>query len=57
MNRLIVAYDQQRAIGRNNALPWEGMLPADMQHFKALTAGASVIMGRRTFSIPPHSRL
>lgn len=34
-------------IGRNNTLPWH--LPADLRHFKALTLGKPVLMGRRTF--------
>jgi dihydrofolate reductase len=34
-------------IGRDNALPWR--LPADMRHFKSLTTGHTVIMGRRTY--------
>ncbi len=57
MNRLIVAYDQSRAIGKDGDLPWAGALPADMRHFKELTQGASVIMGRKTFdSLPEASR-
>lgn len=55
--RLIVAYDENRAIGRNGDLPWAGRLPADMHHFRRLTEGASVIMGRTTFeSLPEASR-
>jgi dihydrofolate reductase len=38
---------QNGVIGRNNALPWR--LPADLQHFKALTMGHVVILGRKTF--------
>ncbi len=38
---------ENRVIGRNNALPWR--LPADLQHFKALTMGHAVILGRKTF--------
>ena len=34
-------------IGRDNALPWR--LPADLRHFKSLTLGKPVLMGRRTF--------
>lgn len=29
-------------------MPWEGQLPADMRHFRELTLGRSVIMGRKT---------
>ena len=34
-------------IGRGGALPWH--LPDDLQHFKAVTMGKPVLMGRRTF--------
>src|SRR5688572_24314058 len=44
---LIVAMAENRVIGRNNQLPWH--LPADLKHFKSLTTGHSVIMGRKTF--------
>lgn len=43
----IVAMDQNRLIGQNNALPWK--LSADLKHFKALTLGKPVIMGRKTW--------
>jgi dihydrofolate reductase len=42
-------------IGRNNALPWH--LPEDLAHFKRLTLGCPVIMGRKTWdSLPPRFR-
>jgi len=44
---IIVAMDAQRGIGINNTLPWK--LPEDMAHFKRLTTGNTVIMGRKTF--------
>lgn len=44
---LIVAMDKNRAIGRGNDLPWH--IPEDLKHFKALTTGKPVIMGRKTF--------
>ncbi|WP_294947371.1 dihydrofolate reductase [Sulfurivirga sp.] len=47
MISLIAAMDRNRAIGRGNALPWH--LPDDLKHFKRLTLGKPVIMGRRTF--------
>lgn len=45
--KIVVAMDQEQAIGRDNALPWH--LPDDLKHFKALTLGHTVIMGRRTY--------
>ena len=44
---IIVAMAQNRTIGVNNTLPWR--CPADLQHFKALTMGHHIIMGRKTF--------
>lgn len=44
---IIVATDAQRGIGINNTLPWK--LPEDMAHFKRLTTGHPVIMGRKTY--------
>lgn len=43
---LIAALDRNRAIGRDNALPWH--LPDDLKRFKALTLGKPVLMGRKT---------
>lgn len=39
--------DRQRVIGIENRLPWR--LPADLRHFKKLTLGKPVLMGRKTF--------
>lgn len=44
---LVWAMARNGVIGRDNALPWR--LPADLQHFKALTTGHPVLMGRKTF--------
>jgi len=44
---LIVAYSTNRAIGRDNALPWK--LPGDLAHFKRSTLGRPIIMGRKTW--------
>jgi len=49
MKSIIVAYDKNRVIGNSNGLPWMGKLPADMRHFKELTTGKTVIMGRKTY--------
>jgi len=44
---LIAAMDRNRLIGADNGLPWH--LPADFKHFKKVTMGKPVIMGRKTF--------
>ena len=44
---VIAAVARNGVIGRDNALPWR--LPADMKHFKELTIGHTVIMGRKTY--------
>jgi len=44
---LIVAVARNRVIGHTNGLPWR--LPADLAHFKRLTMGHPVIMGRLTY--------
>lgn len=49
MRSIVVAYDINRAIGGNNSIPWQGQMPADMAHFKELTVGKTVVMGRKTF--------
>ena len=46
---IVVAYDTNRAIGQGGDLPWGRNLPADLAHFKRLTKGGDVIMGRKTF--------
>jgi dihydrofolate reductase len=52
---LIYARAANGVIGRNNALPWH--LPEDLVHFKRLTLGCPVIMGRKTWdSLPPRFR-
>ena len=47
MLKILVAFDENRVIGKNNALIWH--LPADLKRFKALTTGHVIIMGRKTF--------
>jgi dihydrofolate reductase len=44
---LVAALARGGMIGRNGAMPWH--LPADLRHFKEVTLGHPVIMGRRTF--------
>jgi dihydrofolate reductase len=43
----VVAASENDVIGRGNALPWH--LPADLAHFKRLTLGKPILMGRMTF--------
>jgi dihydrofolate reductase len=44
---LVAAVAENGIIGRGNSLPWR--LKSDMQHFRALTMGKPVVMGRKTF--------
>ena len=48
---LIAAMAENRVIGQGNRLPWH--LPADLRHFKALTVGKPIIMGRKTWESLP----
>ena len=52
---IIAAVAKNRVIGKDNTLIWN--IPEDMAHFKALTSGQTVIMGRKTWeSLPPRFR-
>jgi dihydrofolate reductase len=44
---LVLAVAENNVIGRGNRLPWH--LPADLRHFKSLTLGKPILMGRRTY--------
>lgn len=44
---IIVAIDQKRGIGKAGKLPWN--IPEDLKHFKEITNGHTIIMGRKTF--------
>lgn len=50
----IVAVDERWGIGRDNRLLFH--LPADLKHFKALTSGHTVLMGRKTLQSLPGGR-
>ena len=50
---LIAAVAANGVIGREGTLPWR--LPEDLRHFRALTSGHAVIMGRRTWESLPHA--
>lgn len=47
MITLIAAIAQNNALGKNNDLIWH--LPADLKHFRQLTTGHHIIMGRKTY--------
>jgi len=47
MIALIAAIAENNVIGQNNGLPWH--FPEDFRHFKALTVGKNILMGRKTF--------
>jgi len=51
MISIVVACGSNLVIGRDGGLPWH--LPTDMRRFRDLTAGAPVIMGRKTFESLP----
>lgn len=44
---IIVAMAKNRVIGKDNQMPWH--LPADLAHFKKVTLGKPIIMGRKTY--------
>lgn len=47
MINLIVAVSRNGQIGIDNQLPWH--IKEDLQHFKAITSGSTIVMGRKTF--------
>ncbi|HYE60209.1 MAG TPA: dihydrofolate reductase [Candidatus Kapabacteria bacterium] len=52
---LVAAVAENQCIGKNGTLPWH--IPEDMKHFKELTSGHVVLMGRKTWeSIPEKFR-
>jgi dihydrofolate reductase len=52
---IIAAVARNQVIGKDNRLLWN--IPEDMAHFKALTSGHTVVMGRKTWeSLPPRFR-
>lgn len=44
---MVVAISENNAIGKDNQLLWH--LPADLKHFKNITSGHTIIMGRKTY--------
>jgi len=47
MISFLFAMGKNRVIGKDNGLPW--YLPADLAHFKRLTMGHTIVMGRKTY--------
>lgn len=45
---MIAAMANNRVIGADNVMPWH--LPADLKHFKKITLGKPIIMGRKTYT-------
>jgi dihydrofolate reductase len=48
---LVVARAENGVIGRDGTLPWR--IPDDLKHFKAVTLGSPMVMGRKTFESLP----
>lgn len=44
---IIAAMSQNRVIGKDNQLPWH--IPADFKHFRDITMGKPILMGRKTY--------
>lgn len=51
MISIVVAHSSNRVIGDDGRLPWH--LPGDLRHFRELTTGHTVLMGRKTFESLP----
>jgi dihydrofolate reductase len=51
MKNIVVAYDKEFAIGKDGQVPWH--LRSDLEHFKEITVGGTVIMGRKTYESLP----
>ena len=52
MISIIVAYANGRVIGQQGRIPWH--LPDDLQHFKRITSGHTIVMGRKTYQSIGH---
>ncbi len=48
---MIYACDEKNAIGKNGDLPWRQS--TDLQHFKTITSGGTIVMGRKTWDSLP----
>nr|AIA11802.1 Dihydrofolate reductase [uncultured bacterium] len=52
---MIVAYSKNHVIGRGGKMPWQGEMPGDAQHFRELSTGKTIIMGRKTYESIGHA--
>ena len=48
MFKIVVAFDENKAIGYENWMPWD--LPEDLKHFRELTLHSNIVMGSTTFN-------
>jgi dihydrofolate reductase len=46
---MIACIGKNRELGKDGDMPWGRSLPADLKHFKKITKGYTVVMGRKTF--------
>ena len=51
MINIIVATSENNVIGKDNTIPWH--IPQDLENFKKLTIGNTVVMGRKTYESLP----
>lgn len=51
MIKLIAAVAKNKVIGNNNQLPWH--IPEEFKHFREMTMGHTLLMGRKTFESLP----
>ena len=54
MIKMILATDANGGLGFKNSLPW--YIPEDLQYFKSVTDGQTVVMGRKTFESLPFKK-
>ena len=52
---LVYAVSQNGVIGKDGGLPWQ--IPSDLKHFKEITTGKAIIMGRKTWECLPRKPL
>ena len=55
MIAIVVVIDEKNGIGKNGGLRWH--LPNDLKHFKKITTGHTIIMGRKTYESLPNGSL